>query len=218
MSDSSPTAVYPGEPIAAAPKPAREGLMRRLYHWTLAQADKPSAPYVLGLIAFAESSFFPLPPDIILVPMSLARPRRAWLYALICTVGSVAGALLGYAIGALLYDTLGQWLIHLYGYGARVVELKALFAQWGWAVILLKGLTPIPFKIVTITCGLLGYSLPLFVALCTLTRGARFLVLAVLLNLFGDTIKGLLERYFGVFLLILAATIVVGFVIAAKVI
>lgn len=192
--------------------------MKRLYHWTLAQAEKPSAPWALGIIAFMESSFFPVPPDVILVPMSLARPRRAWLYALICTIGSVLGALLGYAIGALLYNTVGLWLIHLYGYGARVVELKALFAQWGWAVILLKGLTPIPFKIVTITCGLLGYNLPLFVALCTLTRGARFFILAVLLNLFGETIKGWLERYFGIFMLILVLTVVVGFVVAAKVI
>ena len=207
---------------AVAPVPGyavrREGLMKRLYHWTLVQAEKPSAPWVLGLIAFMESSFFPVPPDVILVPMSLARPRRAWLYALICTVGSVAGALLGYAIGALLYNTVGLWLIHLYGYGARVSELKALFAQWGWAVILLKGLTPIPFKIVTITCGLLGYNLPLFVALCALTRGARFFILAVLLNLFGETLKGWLERYFGAFMLILVLTIIVGFVIAAKVI
>ena len=213
MSDTSP-AVAPAPGFA----PRREGPMRRLYHWTLAQAEKPSAPYVLGIIAFAESSFFPLPPDVILVPMSLARPRRAWLYAAICTLGSVAGALLGYAIGSLLYNTVGLWLIHLYGYGARVTELKALFAQWGWAVILLKGLTPIPFKIVTITCGLLGYNLPLFVALCALTRGARFFVLAVLLNFFGDTLKGLLERYFGLFMLILVLTVLVGFYIAAKVI
>ncbi len=214
MSDPSQTAVYP-----AKVAPARgEGPMKRLYHWTLTLAEKPSAPWALGIIAFMESSFFPIPPDVILVPMSLARPQRAWLYAAICTFGSVMGALLGYAIGALLYNTLGLWLIHLYGYGARVVELKALFAQWGWAVILLKGLTPIPFKIVTITCGLLGYSLPLFVVLCTLTRGARFFVLAVLLNLFGDAIKGLLERYFGVFMLVLVATIFVGFYIAAKVV
>jgi membrane protein YqaA with SNARE-associated domain len=213
MSDTS-QALTPAPALAGR----RDGPMKRLYHWTLAQAEKPSAPYALGIIAFMESSFFPIPPDVILVPMSLARPCRAWVYALICTIGSVLGALLGYAIGSLLYNTVGLWLIHLYGYGARVVELKALFAQWGWAVILLKGLTPIPFKIVTITCGLLNYPLPLFVALCTLTRGARFFVLAVLLNLFGDTIKGWLERYFGAFMLILVLTIVVGFVIAAKVI
>ena len=215
MSDPSQSAVaLPRPPVANR----REGPMKRLYYWTLSLAEKPSAPWALGIIAFMESSFFPVPPDVILIPMSLARPNRAWLYALICTIGSVGGALLGYAIGALLYNTLGLWLIHLYGYGARVAELKVLFAHWGWAVILLKGLTPIPFKIVTITCGLLGYNLPLFVLLCAITRGARFFVLAVLLNLFGDTIKRLLERYFGVFMAILVLTVLVGFYVAAKVI
>ena len=215
MTDPSQTATYPIEGAVRVP---HNGPMKRLYRWTLELADKPSAPWALGIIAFMESSFFPVPPDVLLAVMSVAKPRRAWLYALICTVGSVTGALLGYAIGALLYNTLGLWLIHLYGYGAKVADLKALFAQWGWAVILLKGLTPIPFKVVTITCGLLGYNLPLFVLLCTLTRGARFLVLAVLLNLFGDKIKQLLERYFGLFILVLGVTVIAGFVIAARVV
>ncbi len=192
--------------------------MKRLYHWTLQLAERPYAPWALGVIAFAESSFFPVPPDVILVPMSLAQPRRAWTYALICTVGSVAGALLGYAVGALLFETVGQWLIHLYGYGARVAELKSLFAQWGWAVILLKGLTPVPFKIVTITSGLLAYNLPLFVLLCAVTRGARFFLLALLLNSFGETIKSYLERFFGTFMVVLVLLVLVGFYLAAKVI
>lgn len=213
MTDSTPTAVVlPAEPRS----PGHEGPMRRLYRWTLSLAERPSAPYALGVIAFMESSFFPVPPDVILIPISLARPKRAWLYAAICTLGSVLGALLGYAIGALLYNTLGLWLIHLYGYGAKVAELKALFAHWGWAVILLKGLTPIPFKVVTITCGVLAYNLPLFVLLCLITRGARFFILAALMTLFGETIKGLLERYFGVFMFSLAAVVLVGFYIAAK--
>ena len=181
-------------------------------------AEKPSAPLWLGIIAFCESSFFPLPPDLILVPMSLARPKRAWFYALICTVGSVCGALLGYAIGALLYASVGHWLIHLYGYDAKIDDLRHFFAHWGWAFILVKGLTPIPFKLVTIFCGLVAYNLPLFVLLCVITRGLRFLVLAVLLNVLGEPIKRLLERYFGAFMLVLALTIVAGFVIAAKVI
>ena len=215
MSDPSQTAAYPIDP----PLRGRgEGPMKRLYHWTLMLAERPYAPWALGIIAFAESSFFPVPPDVILIPMSLARPRRAWFYALICTIGSVAGALLGYAIGALLYNTIGQWLIHLYGYGSRIDSLRTFFAHWGWAFILVKGLTPIPFKLVTIFSGLVGYNLPLFVLLCTLTRGARFLVLAVLLNLFGDTIKGLLERFFGVFMVSLVLIVFVGFYIAAKVI
>ncbi len=207
-------------PLTLDPALPREGdgATRRLYRWTMALAETRYAPLALGVIAFAESSFFPVPPDVILVPMSLARPRRAWAYALICTAGSVAGALLGYAIGALLYGTIGKWLIHLYGYDSKIADLRAFFGHWGWAFILVKGLTPIPFKLVTIFCGLVAYNLPLFVLLCAITRGARFLVLAVLLTVFGETIKRLLERFFGAFVIILALTVVAGFVIAARVI
>ena len=212
---SEPTATYPIDPAIARPS---DGPMKRLYRWTMGLAETRYAPWALGIIAFMESAFFPIPPDVILVPMSLARPKRAWVYALICTAGSVLGALLGYAIGALLYNTLGLWLIHLYGYGTRVEELRALFARYGWAIILLKGFTPIPFKIVTITSGLLGYNLPLFAVLCVITRGGRFFVLAVLLRFFGEPIKRLLERYFGAFMVILVLTVLVGFYIAAKVI
>jgi membrane protein YqaA with SNARE-associated domain len=189
-------------------------MFNKLYRWTLSLAESRHAPVALGLVAFAESSFFPVPPDTILVPMSIARPNRALTYALICTIGSVAGGLLGYAIGALLFETVGKWLISMYGYGDRVAEIKALYAQWGWAVILLKGLTPIPFKVVTITSGLLAYSLPLFVLLSIITRGARFFVLAALLHRFGDTVHRLLEKYFGVFLGALALITIAGFWIA----
>jgi membrane protein YqaA with SNARE-associated domain len=190
-------------------------MFKKLYRWTLSLAESPHAPWALGIIAFAESSFFPIPPDTILVPMSLARPNRAFFYALICTLASVAGGILGYAIGALLYATVGKWLIHLYGYGARVNDVRALYAHWGWAFILIKGLTPIPFKIVTITSGLLAYSLPLFILLCLITRGARFFLLAALLNRYGAPINGLLEKYFGYFLLLLLGAVILGFVIAA---
>lgn len=215
MTDQTQAAASPLDPAIAR---RGDGPSKRLYRWTMGLAEKPSAPLWLGIIAFCESSFFPLPPDLILVPMSLARPKRAWVYALICTTGSVLGALLGYAIGALLYDTIGHWLIHLYGYDAKIAALRTFFAQWGWAFILVKGLTPIPFKLVTIFCGLVAYNLPLFVLLCIVTRGARFLVLAVLLTFFGETIKRLLERHFGAFMFGLALIVVAGFVIAVKVI
>jgi membrane protein YqaA with SNARE-associated domain len=195
-----------------ASRPAK--MLQKLYRWTLALAESRHAPFALGLVAFAESSFFPVPPDAILVPMSIARPKSAWTYALICTIGSVVGALLGYAIGALLFETVGKWLIDLYGYGARVEEMRVLYAKWGWAVILVKGLTPIPFKLVTITSGLLGYSLPLFVLLCLITRGGRFFALALLLKYYGEPIKDLLDKYFGWFLLTLLVIIVLGFWIA----
>ncbi len=193
-------------------------MFQSLYRWTLSLAESRHAPWALGLIAFAESSFFPVPPDTILIPMSLARPKRAWAYAAICTLGSVGGAVLGYAIGALLYETVGKWLIDLYGYGPRVDQFRALYAQWGWAVILFKGLTPIPFKIVTITSGLLAYSLPLFILLSFLTRGARFFIIAVLLKRYGEPINGLMEKYFGWFLAFLLLIVVAGFWLAARVI
>ncbi|ACB94407.1 YqaA family protein [Beijerinckia indica] len=205
-------------PSTASISPSeKRSVFQRLYDWTLSLAESRHAPLALGLVAFAESSFFPIPPDALLVPMSVAKPKRAWVFALICTIGSVLGALLGYAIGAFLYETVGKWLINLYGYGARVDELRALYAQWGWAVILIKGLTPIPFKIVTITSGLLAYNIPVFVALCLLTRGARFFILALLLNFYGEPIKRLLDQYFGLFLILLLVTVVGGFWIATRV-
>jgi membrane protein YqaA with SNARE-associated domain len=201
---------------AAGSKQSDSNMFKKLYHWTLSLAESQHAPWALGAIAFAESSFFPLPPDAILIPMSLARPQRAWMYALICTIASVAGGLLGYAIGALLFETVGKWLIEFYHLGPRFDALRASSQQWFWAVILLKGLTPVPFKLVTITSGLLAYSLPAFVALSLLTRGARFFFLAVLLQRYGEPIKALLEKYFAWFLLALVGMIVVGFWIAIR--
>ena len=192
-------------------------MFKSLYDRLIALSASPSAPYALAAIAFAESSVFPLPPDVLLAPMALAQPRRAWTFALICTVGSVLGGMFGYAIGALLFDTLGQWLIHLYGYSDRVASLKASYARWGALIILLKGLTPIPFKLVTIVSGLLGYNFALFVALSIVTRGARFFLVAGALNLFGDTLRGALERHFAAFLGLSAAIVVLGFVLAAHV-
>ena len=142
-----------------------------LYPRLKALAEGPRAEAALAAVAFAESSFFPIPPDVLLAPMALAKPARAWRYALIATVASVIGGMLGYAIGAMLFDTVGQWLVNLYGYGAKVEALKQTYAQWGWLVILIKGLTPIPYKLVTIVSGLLGYNFPLFVALSIVTRG-----------------------------------------------
>jgi membrane protein YqaA with SNARE-associated domain len=153
---------------------------------------------------------------VILVPMSLARPRRAWVYAALCTLGSVAGAALGYAIGALLFDTIGQWLISLYGYAQKMDTIRQFYAEWGAAFILVKGFTPIPFKLVTIVSGLLGYNFALFILLALITRGARFFVLAALLNNFGEPIKRVLEKNFGLFMGVLLFFIVFGFWLAYR--
>ena len=192
-------------------------MFKSLYAYLIALAASPSAPYALAAVAFAESSFFPLPPDVLLAPMSLAEPKKAWRFALIATLASVAGGALGYGIGALLYDTLGQWLIHLYGYGARMEALKETYARWGALVILVKGLTPIPFKLVTIVSGLLGYNVPLFLLLSLITRGGRFFILAAALNHFGDPLRLALERHFTAFIIVMVAIVVVGFYLAAHV-
>lgn len=191
-------------------------MFKRLYDWVLRLADSPQAPWALGLIAFAESSFFPVPPDVLLVPMALARPSQAWRYAAIATIASVVGGMLGYAIGALLFDTLGHWLIALYGYDARLDALREFYARWGALFILIKGLTPIPYKLVTIVSGLLGYNFALFVLLSLLTRGARFFIMAALLGRYGDPIKAALDRHFAAIMLAFVAVVVAGFWIATR--
>jgi membrane protein YqaA with SNARE-associated domain len=142
-------------------------MLKRIYDWCIDAADKPYALWILAAVSFAESSFFPIPPDIMLLPMSLARPKRAWWFAAVCTIASVAGGVVGYAIGALLYDSLGQWLINLYGLSGKVEAFRQSYAEWGAVIILLKGLTPIPYKLVTITSGFAGYNLWLFI-LCSI--------------------------------------------------
>lgn len=193
-------------------------MLKRIYDWCLAAADKPYALWILAAVAFAESSFFPIPPDIMLLPMSLARPKRAWLFAAVCTVASVAGGVLGYAIGALLYDSVGQWLINLYGLSGKVEAFRASYNEWGAVIILVKGLTPIPYKLVTITSGFAGYNVWLFILCSIVARGGRFFVVAILLNRYGDLIRGELEKRLGLWVALGAAVLVLGFYIAFKLI
>src|SRR5215468_9145662 len=192
-------------------------MLRRLYDWCVAAAGKPYATWLLGIVSFVESSFFPVPPDAMLIPMGLARPDRAFYYATVCTLTSVAGGLLGYLIGAALYDTVGTWLINFYGLGAKVETFREGYAQYGALIILLKGLTPISYKLVTITSGFAGYNLPLFVILSLITRGARFFAEAFLLNRYGARARGIIEKRLGLWAGIAAATIVVGFIIVVRV-
>src|SRR6201988_154977 len=191
-------------------------MLKRTSDGCIDAADKPYALWILAAVAFAESSFFPIPPDIMLLPMSLARPKRAWWFAAVCTVASVAGGLLGYAIGALLCDSLGQWLIHLYGLSGQVDAFRASYAEWGAVIILLKGLTPIPYKLVTITSGFAGYNIWLFILCSIVARGGRFFVLAVLLNRYGDFIRAELEKRLTTYVVIGAIVLVAGFCITFR--
>jgi membrane protein YqaA with SNARE-associated domain len=169
-------------------------MLRSLYAWVLALSEKPSAPWAMAGVSFTESSFFPIPPDIMLVPMCLARPERAFYYAGLCTLASVLGGLAGYAIGALLYDTVGKFLIDLYGYGDKAEVFRAAYAEWGHWVILIKGATPIPYKLVTITAGFARYDLFWFTVLSVVTRGARFYLVATLLYFWGAPAREFIKR------------------------
>ena len=193
-------------------------MLRRIYDWCIEAAHKPYALWIMGAVSFAESSFFPVPPDVMLIPMSLARPQRAWLYAVICTVTSVLGGIVGYAIGAGLYDSVGQWLMHLYGLTDKVEAFRASYAEWGAWFIIGKGLTPIPYKLVTITSGFAGYNIWLFVLCSVIARGGRFFIVAILLNRYGDAIRAQIEKRLGMWVAIGVAVIVLGFVIAFKMI
>ena len=169
-------------------------MFRALYDWTLRLANHRHAIRSMAAVSFAESSVFPIPPDVMLVPMILARREQAYLIATVCTAASVAGGVLGYAIGYFLYDSVGLWLINLYGAHDAIGEMEAWYSEWGAAVILVKGLTPIPFKIVTIASGFFQYNFALFVALAAITRGARFFAIAWLLKRYGAPMREFIER------------------------
>ena len=193
-------------------------MIHRLYTWTLSLAEHPRALWALAIVAFIESSFFPIPPDAMLVPMCLARPNKAFFYATVCTIASVLGGLVGYAIGYLLYESVGSWLIQLYGYGKQSEAFRQAYAEWGHWVILIKGVTPIPYKLVTSTAGFAEYNLLWFTVLSLITRGARFFLVAGLIYWLGppakDFIEKRLELVFTAFLILFILGIVAAIYVA----
>jgi len=169
-------------------------MLRRLYDWMMRLAAGPHALPALGVVSFAESSIFPIPPDAMIVPMVLARPDRAWAIALVATVASVLGGIAGYAIGYYLFATVGQSIIAAYGYEAEFAEFRAFYGEAGLWIILVKGLTPIPYKLVTIASGAAAFDFPVFVLASIATRGVRFFAVAALLHFYGPPIRDFVER------------------------
>ncbi len=177
----------------------------------MSAARSPNAERALFAVSFAESSFFPLPPDLMLGPMAAAAPERWLRYALTCTVASVLGGLLGYAIGMFLMDQIGRHILNFFGYsGEREMELRAFYDQWGAWFIFLKGLTPIPYKLVTILSGALHFSLPIFIVASIITRGLRFLAVAWIFQRFGPQIAPIMEKRMGLVLVVVAVAIVLA--------
>lgn len=184
-----------GSPVG--PVSARLAWLHGLYEWTLAQAQKPHALWILALVAFIESSVFPIPPDVLLIPMVLAAPSRAWLIAGVCTVSSVLGGLLGYAIGALLFEAVGRPILEFYGYFAQFHDFQARYNEWGAWIVFGAGLTPFPYKVITIASGVTGLDPGTFTVASVLARGLRFFLVAALLWWFGQPIRRFIEKNLG---------------------
>ena len=186
-------------------------MLRRLYAWTMAQADTRNALWVLAFVSFIESSVFPIPPDVLMIPMVLANPRRAWLIALVATVSSVLGGLLGYAIGAFFYDSLGQPILEAMGKGDAMLAFNEKFNGVGFWAVLIAGLTPFPYKVITIMSGWTGMPLATFVVTSIVARAGRFFIVAGLLRAFGAPIRDFIERYLGLVFTAFVVLLVGGF-------
>ena len=177
-------------------------MLRSLYNWTLAKAEHPKALWILAAFSFAESSFFPIPPDILLIPMILAAPTRAWRIAFVCSVASVLGGIFGYYIGYALFETAGQPIIDFYGMQEKFIWLQAKYNEWGAWIVGLAGFTPIPYKVFTIASGLTHLDLTTFIVASSLSRAARFFLVAVLLWKYGTPIRTFIEKRLGLLTLL----------------
>ena len=187
-------------------------MLRRLYDWTMSLARTPHAERALAGVSFAESSFFPIPPDILLIPMVLAK-RLYWLrYAFVCTVSSVLGALLGYAIGALLFEAVGRPILAFYGAQDKFAQLAEWYNRWGGWGVLFAAVTPFPYKVLTIFSGATGLNFAVFVAVSIIGRGLRFFVVAGLLYRYGEPIRDFIEARLGLLFTLFMLLLVGGFV------
>ncbi|PIE12515.1 MAG: cytochrome B [Rhodobacterales bacterium] len=186
-------------------------MLRKLYDWTMGLANHPRAMWALAIIAFVESSVFPIPPDVLMIPMILARPNRAWAIAGIALISSVLGGLLGYAIGALAYENIGQPILEAMGKDDAMEAFNTKFNDFGFWSVLAAGITPFPYKVITIMSGWTGMPFATFVATSILARGLRFFIVAVLLWKYGAPIRDFIERRLGLMLALFLLLLFGGF-------
>ena len=187
------------------------GWLRALYAWTLRQAASPYALWILAAVAFIESSVFPIPPDILLIPMVIAMRDRAWLIAAICMVASVLGGMAGYGIGFFLYESVGQAILEFYGKLEKFESFQALYNEWGAWIVMMGGLTPFPYKVITIASGVTGLNIVTFTIFSIIARGMRFFLIAWLLWKFGAPIKLFIEKYLGLLTIVFLVLLLGGF-------
>lgn len=197
-------------------------LLREVYDWILTWADKPSGGKILGMISAAEASFFPIPPDILLIPLALGNRKKALMYAAICSVSSVIGAIVGYSIGKWLWysqpnvfsDFAEFFFLHIPGFSHDSFEkIKVLYEKYNFLIIFTAGFTPIPFKLFTVSAGAFNINLFLFFLASTVSRGARFFIIAFLIKYFGEPVKLLIDKYFNILAIVFTLFLIFGFVL-----
>jgi membrane protein YqaA with SNARE-associated domain len=186
-------------------------MIRGLYNWTMSLAESPYSLWALAIVSFAESSFFPIPPDVLLIPLIIARPHRAFMIAGICLVSSVLGGLFGYFIGAQLFDSVAKPLLDFYGKADAAEQFNAQFRDLGAWAVLIAGVTPFPFKVITIMSGWTGLSLPVFIVSSVIARGLRFFIVAALLWKFGAPIRDFIEKRLGLMFTLFVVLLLGGF-------
>ncbi|MEI9901983.1 MAG: YqaA family protein [Hyphomicrobium sp.] len=187
-------------------------MMRRAYDWMMRSAASPRAPWALAIVSFVESSFFPIPPDVMLIPMVLSNRQKAWWYATIATIGSVFGGLLGYAIGYYFYEAVGLPILRFYGKEHALDTFIAFVQTYGVPAVIIKGATPIPFKVVTIAAGVAKMNLIAFIGAAIIARSMRFYLVAALLYFFGEPIRDFIERRLALVTTAFVVLLVGGFV------
>ncbi|MEM6307900.1 MAG: YqaA family protein [Pseudomonadota bacterium] len=186
-------------------------MLRRLYDRTIVMADHPAAMWILFIVAFAESSVFPIPPDVLLIPMILARPHRAFWIATVCLTGSVLGGIAGYGIGMFAFDTIGQPILTALGKEAYFDQFAQRYNDWGIWVVLTAGVTPFPYKVITIMSGATALPLWVFIATSIVARAIRFFALAALLYYFGPSIRDFIEKRLGLVFTLGMVVLIGGF-------
>ena len=188
-------------------------MLQRLYDWVMGLAARRDAVWALAAIAFIESSIFPIPPDVLLIPMILAARDRAWRFAAICTIASVLGGLLGYAIGYFLFETAGRPLLDFYGYGAKFDSFRLDYNEWGAWIVFIAGVTPFPYKVITIASGATQLDPWVFTMASITARGLRFFLVAALLWWVGPPIREFIERRLGLMTILFCVLLIGGFVV-----
>ena len=187
-------------------------MMRRMYDWMMAQARSPGAPHALFWVSFIESSFFPIPPDVMLIPMVIANRLKAWFYATVATVGSVIGGVFGYAIGYFFFEQIGRPILEFYGKAESFGEFTSWFNEWGVWILIIKGMTPFPYKVLTITAGVTHMPVIEFMVASVIARAMRFYLVAGLLYFFGEPIREFIEKRLSLVTTVFVVLLVLGFV------